>query len=237
MAKIHFMQFQIRIQPSDSLVLRDPEDTPLGRNIVRKGLIMMHRLGYEQFTFRKLADEIGTTEASIYRYFVNKHRLLLYILNWYWNFLEYLVVFSLQNMDDAEQKIRKVIELLVLELPDGMDNSGFDKKALYEIVIAESSKVYLIREVEQINHGQLFKPYKDLCARIADLFMAYNPNYPYPRSLASTLLEMSHYQSFFMVHLPRLTDFSQDKRLDNVRAFLENLVFAAIRQSQSGRGS
>lgn len=225
------MQFQIRIQPNSILALRDPEDTPLGRNIIRQGLILMYKLGYEQFTFKKLADEIGTTEASIYRYFVNKHRLLLYILNWYWNFLEYLVVFSLQNMTDPTQKICKVIELLVLELPDGMDNSGFDKKALYEIVIAESSKVYLTREVEQINHGQLFKPYKDLCARIAELFREYNPQYPYPRSLASTLLEMAHYQSFFMVHLPRLTDFSEDKRVENVLAFLENLVFAAIRKS------
>jgi AcrR family transcriptional regulator len=225
------MQFQIRIQPSGDLALRDPEDTQLGRNIVRHGLLLMHKLGYEQFTFKKLADEIGTTEASIYRYFVNKHRLLLYILNWYWNFLEYLVVFSLQNMADVEQKIRKVIELLVHELPDNMDNSGFDKKALYEIVIAESSKAYLTREVEQINHGQLFKPYKDLCARIADLFWEYNPQYPYPRSLASTLLEMAHYQSFFMAYLPRLTDFSEDKRVENVLAFLENLVFAAIRKS------
>ncbi len=224
------MQFQIRIQPNSTLVLRDPEDTALGRNIVRQGLLLLHKLGYEQFTFKKLAEEIGTAEASIYRYFVNKHRLLLYILNWYWNFLEYLVVFSLQNLSDPEEKIRKVIALLVLPLPDGMDNSGFDKKALYEIVIAESSKVYLTREVEAINNGQLFKPYKDLCARIAGLFEEYNPDYAYPRSLASTLLEMAHYQSFFMEHLPRLTDFSADKKVENVQAFLENLVFAAIRK-------
>ncbi|MBV6440396.1 MAG: TetR/AcrR family transcriptional regulator [Haliscomenobacteraceae bacterium CHB4] len=225
------MQFQIRIQPSSTLALRDPEDTPLGRNIVRQGLILMHRLGYEQFTFKKLADEIGTTEASIYRYFVNKHRLLLYILNWYWNFLEYMVVFSLQNMTNTEQKIHKVIELLVRELPDGMDNSGLDKRALYEIVIAESSKVYLTREVEQINQVQLFKPYKDLCARIAELFKEYNPAYPYPRSLASTLLEMAHFQYFFMMHLPRLTDFESDKKVENILAFLENLVFSALRKS------
>lgn len=223
------MQFQIRIQSNSSLTLRDPEDTPLGRNIVRRGLVLMHRLGYEQFTFKKLAEEIGTTEASVYRYFVNKHRLLLYILNWYWNFLEYLVVFFLQNMSDPEQKIRKVIELLVRELPDGLDNSGLDKKALYEIVIAESSKVYLTREVEEINQGQLFKPYKDLCARIAGLFGEFNPSYPYPRSLASTLVEMAHYQYFFMVHLPRLTDFTEDKKVDHVLLFLEDLVFSAIR--------
>lgn len=227
------MQFQIRIQPNSTLSLRDPEDTSLGRSIVRQGLVLMHRLGYEHFTFKKLADEIGTTEASIYRYFVNKHRLLLYILNWYWNFLEYLVVFHLQNLTDPEQKIHKAIELLVRELPDDLDNSGLDKKALYEIVIAESSKVYLTREVEQINQGQLFKPYKDLCSRIADLFKEYNPAYPYPRSLASTLVEMAHYQYFFLMHLPRLTDVEEVKTTDKVHytiSFLENLVFSAIRK-------
>ena len=33
------MQFQIRIQPSERLALRDPENTQLGRNIVRQGLL------------------------------------------------------------------------------------------------------------------------------------------------------------------------------------------------------
>jgi len=80
------MQFQIKIHASERLAIRDPEDTTLGRNIVRQGLILMHKLGYEHFTFKKLADEMHTTEASIYRYFENKHRLLLYILSWYLEF-------------------------------------------------------------------------------------------------------------------------------------------------------
>ena len=220
----------IRIHPNDKLVLRDPEDTQLGRNIVRQGLILMHKLGFEQFTFKKLADEMHTTEASIYRYFENKHRLLLYILNWYWNFLEYLVVFSLHNLQDTEEKIRTVISLLVHQLPEGMDSSGLDKKALYEIVIAESSKTYLTREVSQINQGQLFKPYKDLCGRIADLFVEYNPDFKYPHSLASTLVEMAHLQYYFMQNLPRLTDFVADKDEDQIVDFLNNLVFSSIQK-------
>ncbi|MCC6414221.1 MAG: TetR/AcrR family transcriptional regulator [Saprospiraceae bacterium] len=224
------MQFQIRIQAGERLALRDPEDTTLGRNIVRQGLVLMHQLGFEHFTFKKLAEAINTTEASIYRYFENKHRLLLYILTWYWNYLEYLVVFTLQNLQDPEQKIKKVIELLVNELPDEMDQSGLDKQALYHIVIAESSKVYLTREVEEINKNQLFKPYKDLCARIATLFQEYNPAYPYPHSLASTVVETAHFQYFFMKHLPRLTDFNTDPKVSNIEAFLENLVFSAIRK-------
>lgn len=222
------MQFQIRIQPSERLALRDPEDTVLGRNIVRQGLVLMHKLGFEHFTFKKLAEEMNTTEASVYRYFENKHRLLLYILNWYWSYLEYLVMFSLQNMTDPHMRIRRVIELLVRELPPELDNSGYDKKALFEIVVSESSKAYLTREVEEINKVQLFKPYKDLCGRVAGLLSAYNPNYPYPHSLSSTLIEMAHYQYFFMMHLPSLTDFKEDKRIENIIGFLEHLVFSSL---------
>ena len=222
------MQFQIRIQPSERLALRDPEDTALGRNIVRQGLILMHKLGFEHFTFKKLADEMNTTEASVYRYFENKHRLLLYILSWYWSYLEYLVMFSLQNMTDPRLRIRRVIELLVRELPPELDNSGYDKKALFEIVVSESSKAYLTREVEEINKVKLFKPYKDLCGRIAALLSEYNPAYPYPHSLSSTLIEMAHYQYFFMMHLPSLTDFKEDKRIENIIDFLEHLVFSSL---------
>ena len=222
------MKFQIRIQPHQRLALRDPEDTVLGRNIVRHGLLLLHKLGFEQFTFKKLALEINTTEASIYRYFENKHRLLLYILNWYWNFLEYLVVFYLQNLSDPRQKIKKVIELLTHELPDAVEQSGMDKKALYEIVIAESSKTYLTKEIEEINEVKLFLPYKDLCARIAELFLEYNPHYPYPRSLASTLVEMAHFQSYFMLHLPRLTDAKGEEGVKTVAAYLEHLAFSCL---------
>lgn len=224
------MEFQIKIHASEKLALRDPEDTALGRNIVRKGLILMDELGLEHFTFRKLAAEINTTEASIYRYFENKHRLLLYLITWYWNYLEYLVVFHLQNLNDPEQKIKKVIDLLVNDLPDGLDNSGIDKRALHHLVIAESSKVYLVREVEEINQVRLFKPYKDLCARIAGIFQEYDPHYPFPRSLSSTLLEVAHFQYYFMLHLPSLTDFAQDKKAENIIKYMNHLVFTTLKK-------
>jgi AcrR family transcriptional regulator len=224
------MEFQIKIHASEKLALRDPEDTALGRNIVRKGLILMDELGLEHFTFRKLAAEINTTEASIYRYFENKHRLLLYLITWYWNYLEYLVVFHLQNLNDPEQKIKKIIDLLVNDLPDGLDNSGIDKRALHHLVIAESSKVYLVREVEEINQVRLFKPYKDLCARIAGIFQEYDPHYPFPRSLSSTLLEVAHFQYYFMLHLPSLTDFAQDKKAENIIKYMNHLVFTTLKK-------
>ena len=50
------MNLQISIQPSLKLALRDPEASALGRKIIREGIVLMCELGYEQFTFKKLAE-------------------------------------------------------------------------------------------------------------------------------------------------------------------------------------
>ena len=82
---------------NDHLYVRDPQHTALGQNIINKGVELIDRLGFEQFTFKKLAEEIGSTEASIYRYFENKHRLLHYLTAWYWSWLEYQIDYETHN--------------------------------------------------------------------------------------------------------------------------------------------
>lgn len=222
------MNIKINIQPNLQLSLRNPDSSELGRSIVRQGILVMRDLGYEQFTFKKLAEAIPTTEASIYRYFENKHRLLLYFLTWYWNYIEYQATVSLQHLNDPAMKIRKMIEILTIGLPEWSDDTDIDKKALYEIVLAESSKTYLTKQVDSINEERLFKPYKDLCRHIGHIFSEYNPEYAYPRSLASSLVEMSHFQPYFMEHLPALTDFGGKRDGRKVAGFLEELVFATL---------
>jgi AcrR family transcriptional regulator len=222
------MTYSIPIQPGEKLALRNPESTALGRKIVRQGLLLMQQIGYEHFTFKKLAEHIQTTEAGIYRYFENKHRLLLYLLTWYWNVLDYAVEISLEGVKDPTHKIRLVIGLLTQDLSAWTTGTDVDGRALRELAMAESSKAYLIKEVDDINRERLFKPYKDLCGRLAGLLLEYNPEYLYPRSLASSLVEMAQFQPYFAAHLPALTDFGGQQQPDRVAAFLENLVFAAL---------
>jgi AcrR family transcriptional regulator len=224
------MELKLSIKLNEKLYLRDPETTVLGKRMVRSGIVMINELGIEGFTFKKLAEEIGTTEASIYRYFENKYRLLQYIVAWYWNYLEYMVMYNINNMTDSEAKIRRVIDLLVSEHDASLGAVDFDTKSLYSIVIRESSKAFLNISVDDDNSNQLFKPYKDLCARIANLIKEYNPDYAYPRSLSSTLVETAHFQQFFMHHLPRLTDFGEEKNESAIKRYLEDLIFAAIRR-------
>lgn len=226
------MELKISIRLNEKLYLRDPESSDLGQRILKNGIEMIHRLGFESFTFRKLGEEIHTTEASIYRYFENKHRLLLYIITWYWNYLEYQVIFNINNMTVTQDKISRVIDLLTHELDDSLGQIEFNHKALYDIVISESSKAYLSKEVDNNNSDALFKPYKDLCERIASLFSEYNPTYPFPHSLASTVIEAAHFQHFFAQHLPRLTDINHKNNNYTIKGFLENLVFSTLRNNE-----
>ena len=222
------MDLQLKINMNPKLYLRDPEQSALGKSIIQYSIGMIHEMGFEDFTFKKLALKIGTTEASIYRYFENKHRLLTYLIAWFWTWMEYQLVYHTNNVASTGEKIKIIIRLLTSQLKDEFTFEHIDKHQLYQIAVTEGSKPYLTKNVTQDNTNRLFKPYKDLCARIAHIFLEYNPSYPYPRSLSSTLLEMAHYQQFFKHHLPSLTDFAEDKDDSRIHLFLEQLVFSSL---------
>ena len=222
------MDFQLSFKVNEHIYLRDPESSELGKQIVKNAIDLIYELGFEHFTFKKLAAKMSTTEASIYRYFENKHRLLLYILNWYWSYMEFLVDFTIQNIQNPKEKLTKIINLFTKSLPESVGQLDYNKSFLNQIVLSESSKVYLIKEVKEINSFQVFKPYKDLCNKISEVMLSLNPSYIYSRSLSSTLIETAHSQQYFSKNLPRLTDVSNEKEEEFVFNFLNQLVFSAL---------
>ncbi len=222
------MDFQLSFKVNEHIYLRDPESSELGKQIVKNAIDLIYELGFEHFTFKKLAAKMSTTEASIYRYFENKHRLLLYILNWYWSYMEFLVDFTIQNIQDPKEKLTKIITLFTRSLPESLGQLDYNKSYLNQIILSESSKVYLIKEVKEINSFQVFKPYKDLCTKISEVMLHLNSSYTYSRSLSSTLIETAHSQQYFSKNLPRLTDVSNEREEEFVFNFLNQLVFSAL---------
>lgn len=224
------MEIQLQIKMNEKLFLRNPEQTELGRNIIQHGIQLIHKTGFESFTFKKLAAAIGTTEAGIYRYFENKHRLLIYIAAWYWSWVEYKIIINTANIKDPIVKLKKVIQLLASTVEDDLSTSYVNESMLHQIIISEGTKAYLTKHVTEDNSDQLFKPYKELCAKISTIILECNPKYKYPKSLSSTIIEMAHFQNFFMYNLPSLTDFGKNKDEAKIVAFLEDLVFNSIRK-------
>ena len=222
------MELQLQIKLNPNLYLRDPESSTLGKNIVRHSVELIDELGFEDFTFKKLAQRIDTTEAGIYRYFENKHKLLIYLTTWFWTWMEYQIMFQTNNIADSKKKIDTIIALLSNPRETTFLMANIDKEKLNRIVVAEGNKAYLTKHVTEDNKAMLFAPYKDLCHKIASVFADYAPGYPYPHSLASTLVETAHHQMYFKDNLPRLTDFGPGAGDNDLAGYLSHLMFGAL---------
>ena len=83
---------------------------------------------------------------------------------------------------------------------------SMDISALRRVVISESDKTYLTKDIDQINKEGLFDPYKDFCHRIAEQVLEICSEYKYSHALVSTLMETSHQQFFFANQPPSLTE-------------------------------
>jgi AcrR family transcriptional regulator len=215
------------IKVNEQTYLKDPQNSELGVKIVRHGIDMMADLGYEEFTFKKLASAIGSTEASIYRYFENKHKFVLYLTSWYWNWMNLRLMLAIANIEDSKTRLRNAILLLTAKVEEDTNFSTINESKLHQIVIAESSKAYFHKRVDEDNKLGLFAEYKQLVHQVSEIIMEVMPNYKYPHMLVSTIIEGCYHQRYFMEHLPRLTDHVQGE--DAIQTFFTELVFNTIK--------
>ncbi|MBC6988056.1 TetR/AcrR family transcriptional regulator [Hymenobacter sp. BT491] len=219
----------LRPELNHKLFLRDPQETDLGRKIVAASVQLIDELGFEQFTFKKLAHQMGSTEASLYRYFENKHRLLVYLISWHWAWLRFQIRFHTHNIADPRQRLRLILSIITNAHRDCATTPELDEAALYRVVVAEASKTYLTHEVDQVNHEGFYREYKGLCADVAAVVQEIDPAYAYPHALVSTLLEAARKQLFFSQHLPSLTDVPTPETAGkNILIFLESIAFSVL---------
>lgn len=200
------MSVEIKISLNEGIYLKDPQDSPLGRNIIKHSILLIDAVGFEAFNFKKLAQEIGSTEASVYRYFENKHAVLIYLVSWYWQWVAYLIRMNTMNIDDPKRKLEIIINSFVSASVDNPSTEYIDENKLHSVVIAEGIKAYRTKEVDEENGKGFFKNYKQLITMVAEVILEINPEFEYPYSLASNLFEMSNNHIYFAKHLPRLTD-------------------------------
>ena len=208
----------VKIGINEKIYVKDPESSDLGKRIIEQSILMIDEMGFESFTFKKLGTKIASNESSIYRYFENKHKLLLYLASWYWGWLEYQLVFSTNSIADVQKKLEKAIEIVTKTTVEDSSFSHINEILLNKIVINEYSKSYLTKEVDIENKEGYFIIYKRLVTRISNMIKDVNADYKYPSSLASTVLEGSLHQHFLKGHFSSLTDCHADD--DSTKYFL-----------------
>lgn len=196
----------IRIAVNPKIYVKDPESSDLGRRIISESINLLDKIGFEEFTFKKLGDQIGSNESSIYRYFENKHKLLVYLCSWYWGWIEYQMAFSTANIANPTDKLKAAIKVVTRQLTDDPKTDFLNEQVLQRIVISEFFKVLQTREVDDENKEGFFLIYKGVINSLRAIIEEVNPDYPFSRSLASTVVAGSLHQQFLGAHLKTITN-------------------------------
>jgi len=225
------MSIGIKISLNDKLYLRDPQETTLGKKIIQQSILLIDEIGFECFNFKKLAIAMGSTEASVYRYFENKHYLLIYLVSWYWEWVSYLIDINVMNIEDPKRRLKIIIETLVYASKDNPSIEYVNESVLHRLIIAEGTKAYHTKEVDNENREGFFINYKKLSDKVADVISEINPKFPYPHTLASSLFEMANNHIYFAQHLPRLTDVKvKGDNFEEVEKMLEYFAFTLLKK-------
>ena len=204
-------KLQITLKINPNIYIKDPTSTKLGQRILEQGLIYMDEVGIDEFSFRKLASILESTESSIYRYFENKHSMFVYMLNWYWEWMSTRIDINTLNIEEPIERFSKILDLLIDSANTNTETPYIDEAILHRVVVREGAKAYRHKMVDDENGYGFFLSYKALCKKIGDVILEINPEFKYPKSLASTLIETTNNNIYFIRHLPRLTDI-QDKK-------------------------
>ncbi|WKL42921.1 MULTISPECIES: TetR/AcrR family transcriptional regulator [unclassified Flavobacterium] len=196
----------ITITVNDQLYVKNPETSSLGKKIIEHSILMIDEIGFENFTFKKLGEKIGSNESSIYRYFESKHKLLLYLSSWYWGWMEYKLVFATNNLSVPLEKLKKAITILTEKIEDDFTTAHINESILNKIIIAEFTKTLLTKDVDEENKIGFFLVYKRVINRVIEMIQVVNPDYKYAKSLASSIVEGALHQHFLKDHLKTITN-------------------------------
>ena len=200
----------ITITVNPKLFVKNPETSDLGKKIISQSIILINEIGFEDFTFKKLGEKIGSNESSIYRYFESKHKLLLYLFSWYWAWMEYRMLFSITNINDPMEKLKRAITIVTEKVDDDTKTQHINEAVLNQIIIAEFTKTLLTKEVDEENKEGFFLVYKSVINRLITIIEEVNPNYSFSKSLASSIVEGSLHQHFLKDHLKTITNCNEN---------------------------
>jgi AcrR family transcriptional regulator len=196
----------IKIQINSKLFVKDPETSALGKKIIQESILLIDEIGFDHFTFKKLGEKIGSNESSIYRYFENKHKLLVYLSSWYWGWMEYRLVFSTSNHTDSWEKLKKAVSIITEKVEDDQKTVHINESVLNRIIIAEFTKTFHTKEVDEENKEGFYFIYKRVINRITAIINEVNPEYDYAKSLASSIVEGALHQQFLREHMKTITN-------------------------------
>lgn len=213
-------QVNITIDIKDCIYIRDPLETALGKKIIEHSILLIDELGFEDLTFKKLAKSMNSAEASIYRYFENKYALLTYLVAWYWDFMHFMVLMDIRNVENPKDRLVQTVRTLVKSLDSTITPTYINQAKLHRVIVENATKVYHNKKVDRLNKEGYYGNYKKIVKTISKMILEIDPEFEYPVALATNIIEQSLNSEYYLEHLPKLTDAentSNDPRSETIK--------------------
>ncbi|MEZ4800039.1 MAG: TetR/AcrR family transcriptional regulator [Flavobacteriales bacterium] len=192
------------VQLNKALFTKDPATSDIGKEILKHGVLLLHEEGLEAFTFKKLAQAMDSTETTIYRYFQNKHQLLMYICSFYWSQLEWKMAFATANIECPATKLDKALKVLVQTC--NQTDGWINEKILQRVVSAESGKVFDAHHASTDDLKGYYSAYHSLVDRLAEILLLNNPTLKSSHGLATAIVDTAHRELFYYFYYPKMND-------------------------------
>ena len=217
------MGINISISVNPNTYLRNPVETELGRNIIKHGIELMSETGFQCFNFKHLAQKMQSTEASVYRYFENKHMLLVYLTSWYWEYLDFQIMLNTRNIDDPIRKLKLAVKTIVNGMSDSDSIDYVDLKLLHKLIVEQSPKVIHTKKVNECEEAGLFSNYKRLNQNISSILLECDPDFKYPAALSTNILKMAINHTYYAEHICSLTEITNC--METKKDQIENMIY------------
>ena len=109
-------------------------------------------------------------------------------------------------MDRPIEKLKIAVQLVTEEVVDDTDTLHVNEAVLFKIIVSEFAKTLLTKDVDQENEIGYFLVYKKVINRLQSFIDAVNPNYPFAKTLASSIVEGALHQHFLKNHFKTITN-------------------------------
>lgn len=196
------------------LYTKDPMSSAIGQEIIRQSVEMISATGLDQFTFKKLAQQLQSTESTVYRYFQNKHQLATYLASYHWSLMEWRIAFATANITNDQTRFENALRELCRWVVDDPESSYINEAKLQHMVITSGFNTFLPLELSKSEKQAYTSSYNHLIRRLSLIVQKSHRLIKHHDALASAIIESVHHQMYLQLHTPHLTDIkSKDQQL------------------------
>lgn len=219
---------QVELPPT--FYLKNPTSSELGKKIVAGGLELFNSKGYLHFTLKELAQGIGCTEASIYRYFSSKSQLLAYCSSVYWVLLKHRLEMYTLNITDIKLYLDRIIDVLLDELRDEQYVVLANKDFSHFRTLACRYSISILGMVDQTEEqNKLVSDYQAILGHVyrfvEDAVKKLKPKSHTCDLLANAIVSSTHVSATRLEFLKNNLSETEPVTDNRIRRFLESILY------------